>query len=121
MLKSKEEFARAMLDGKKFNLRGFVCSFKPEYQEPFRIGATRIRDSWELYEQAEEIIEWYHDIPPQGILCRVWGGVYYKENNMVRIVNSCDNIKMFNTDKGSWSNAEPLTKEEAMEYIYETQ
>lgn len=114
MFKSKKEFAQAMLKGKKFKISEGICYYEGSITQPFRFCDQNGNDEilkgcWDDYETAEEVKEWYDEIPSHGVLCQVWGASYTKNNKRIRLVTRYANINCpFITDDGSWSNAEPI-------------
>ena len=61
--------------------------------------------------------QWWDDIPEKGILC--WVGDYEFDcvGNNIRIIMKKDNGVFHTSVGGPWKHAEPLTKDEIMEFL----
>lgn len=131
MFKSKEEFAQAMLEGRKFltPLRLLVfADLEKHPTSPFRLENTcglsePLDDAWSLFDKVTEIIEpapWYENIPEQGVLCWVWStdDELDKEIRIVVGYNKFSGYPFLLKD-GVLTNVTPLTPEEAMNLVYQ--
>ena len=131
MFESIREFANALMEGRKFLRDGYTYFFDENegFSRWHQIhGRTSMSYSDFLYfdsDNLEEIIEpkWYENIPEHGILCKV----RIRPHDMW----STDIITSFTGLQGCrypyhsrisntlYKEAIPLTKEEALEFIYE--
>lgn len=135
MFKTKEQFAKAMIDGRVFkdkvgaryfaewNARGelrFYVKF-PSYD------IDEIAGLWDDYDKITEVLPWNSSIPEQGVLCWVWD--HDKELKRFALVMefNADHNLPFKTKTNStgvlvgWRNAEPVTLEGVKQYIAEAQ
>jgi|688.fasta_scaffold1929423_1 hypothetical protein len=77
--------------------------------------------NWEAFEEKQ--VEWFEDIPEQGVLC--WVDDYYRDRkDYIHLIkdflispNPRECKFRYNSIKG-WVYATPLTKEEVEKYIY---
>jgi len=120
---SKKEMAQALMDGRRFlSAAGAEIYFDPSQLIPFRCGDKYMSGAWELFAcEWTEVLPWYENIPEHGVLCWVWSWSSNKSQALIRVVTEYDKkcLTPFNTTAGSWSCAEPITPEEAQQYIYQ--
>jgi hypothetical protein len=80
--KSEIELAKALLNGRTFQTPAgsTLCLSITIGSSPFRVhykngGASAMLHVWELFNDLQEINaepkEWYHNIPPEGVVCHV--------------------------------------------------
>jgi len=69
---------------------------------------------WEVYK--EEKVEWYDNIPEQGILC--WVTKSKNSITEIDVVFSYSNGKFIDRNNAYWLHATPLTEGEVNQYIY---
>lgn len=83
-----------------------------------------LRTDYEFYSIIRDIVEllnpkpqWWDDIPACGVLC--WVGDYEFDfvGNNIRIIMKKDDGVFHTSVGGSWKHAEPLTKDEIMEFL----
>jgi hypothetical protein len=70
--------------------------------------------NWEAYE--EKHVEWFEDIPEQGVLC--WVGDSPKSTFITLVVSMSENNYFITKSNCYYNYAIPLTKEEVEKYIY---
>lgn len=68
-------------------------------------------DDWSIYEEPK----WDDNIPKCGVLCWVSNSTSVKKTIRLIIAKTIDG---YLSHGGGWDNAEPLTKEEVMQYIW---
>lgn len=69
---------------------------------------------YEICEEKEVIVNWYDEIPPQGILCKVSGvtdSLYVK-------ITQYDGANFRDTNHNTWFNPVPVTLKEILPFIY---
>lgn len=73
-----------------------------------------------LYAQTREQTQWYHNIPPQGILCQVWDGPDSKTeiDIITNYISDPDGFVFINNRGWKWYHATPITLEEVMPFIH---
>lgn len=121
MFKSKKEFALALLEGRKFKTpNGVLIEYDEEDTPPFRSGNAHLSGMWKCYRTVTEVKPWYENIPEHGVLCYVWDDDI--ETKEIAIVVAYDSLSEFPYTTGPedyFIHATPLTKEEAMQLIYQ--
>ena len=130
MFNSIREFVNALMEGRKFQYKGYTYFFYEEEgfsrwhqfhgRKPMSYSDFLYFDSANL----EEIIEpkWYENIPKTGILCKVQKNKESRFPFEVAIISSfnvADDYPYLGKDGVDYYSATPLTKEEALEFIYE--
>jgi hypothetical protein len=123
---SEIELAKALLNGRTFQTPAgsTLCLSITIGSSPFRVhykngGASAMLHVWELFNDLQEINaepkEWYHNIPPEGVVCYVSN--YHScptiEDGVERIYPYPPNRPSLfwgATGKGSWRYATPCPK-----------
>ena len=111
-------------------LQGKEVAFKSNKTETWKIIDNQVKylsdnkvqstatSTFQNFSIFEKVLNWYDNIPEQGVLCKCWNNV--KSNyDIQRIleyiqVDECPLKARFDT----FMNAVPLTKEEVLEFIY---
>lgn len=131
MFSSKEEFAKAMIDGRVFKRGRTTFYAKWECPDddkwPGRLkfywkGAGEqheIQDFWKVYWEVAEVLPWYERIPEQKILCWVWDKDKKAASPQIVIGYVLEDGYPFVTGCSRWRNAEPITLDEAKKLIVE--
>lgn len=129
MFDSIREFVKALMDGRKFKYEGYEYFFDEEHGF-LKFNKTRGRTSMTNIDfmvyvlSLTEVIgeqKWYNNIPERGVLCKVQTlpNVAY---TIARINSYVEDAHFpfhsFDNDE-TYIAAIPLTKEEALEYVYE--
>ena len=127
-IKSKKELAQRMLDGEVFvTSRGNKIYFNPETTcySPFtfynkgRDEEASIVGAWDSYKDLfiKEEVEWYEEIPEQGVLCWHRGVI---ANSIIRIMSYDSVQERAVCDKilgASLNNLTPLTEDEIKQFL----
>jgi hypothetical protein len=83
------------------------------------------KPEWDIdteYRVKPELLLWYKQIPPQGIICYVWDNETVEQIKQVTIIKSYDEKQYYkfmgiNSNEDCWQNAEPLTEKELLSFI----
>jgi len=92
MFKSKKQFAKAIMRGRKFKFKeyGDLIHYDKTKENPFRCSNAVLQGIWEYYNSPDltEILPekpWYNDIPEEGVWCYVWDSESYKRINIQKV------------------------------------
>lgn len=130
MFKSVKEFAEALLEGRKFVFREEYKNLSKYrqvffFKEGFRwknkddhTKGTMDEDDFNSFDKVEEFLNWYDNIPKQGILC--WVRIFPGDRPRLRLVLSyCHSSDYpYTTECAGYIYAVPATPEEVKQFIY---
>lgn len=71
------------------------------------------------FQQFEKVLNWYENIPEQGVLCKCWDD--NEDDYFINIIykyDPSDDSLNFESKDGKFMNAVPLTKKEVLELAY---
>ena len=139
MFKSKAEFAKALIEGRRFKTpHGGIIYYNDddEYFNPFlyiapnHCGSSLADTPWGVYKSVVEVLPWYEDIPEHGVLCWVYdvddggripmktGELSKSEKRPMVVVQYTKSASYcYGGIGGAYKYAIPITLEEVKKYV----
>jgi hypothetical protein len=116
-IKSKKELAQRLIDGEVFYTESGIKVFYDEIQDstPFRLGIYNlVGDVWESYSSLFKEVNWWDNIPEEGVLC--WVDDCDREPKRVAALITSKECGGYRSVGGSrWTYARPVKPEECLQ------
>jgi hypothetical protein len=116
-IKSKKELAQRLIDGEVFYIDGNQILFcENTGTDPFRFNNESLYSCWNAYERFQKEVNWWDNIPEEGVLCWVSDTNKNLKSNP-SIVKRKDFGGNFITTNGTpWFYATPVQPEDCFNY-----